>query len=193
MVAATSRITEAARPRRATWLERGQSSQPASTATPPATSQPTTRGAMASIGATLVTDRMNASISADCALRTYPPNTPKPDSTNPTSADAPTAIHTLAEASVPTAISGTPASAARMYALTRERVLPPKSAKTSSAITPKTQEGGNGLLHGEQRGRAKQQRHDDRGAQSTPQAGRAWVTRNRRQRDAQRRRVQQRD
>src|SRR6266849_9923944 len=138
MVAATSRITEAARPRSATWLERGQTSQPASTATPPATIQPTTRGAMASIGATLVTDRMNASISADCALRTYPPNTPKPDSTNPTSADAPTAIHTLAEASVPTTISGTPASAVRMYALTRERVLPPKSAKTSSAITPKT-------------------------------------------------------
>src|SRR5216117_2993522 len=100
MVSATSRITEAARPRRATWLERGQSSHPASTATPPATIQPTTRGGMASIGATLVTDRINASISADCALMKYPPNTPTPDNKTPTSADAPTAIHTLAEASV---------------------------------------------------------------------------------------------
>ena len=53
-------------------------------------------------------------------------------------ADAATAIQTLPEARVPMTISGMPASAAMTYAVTRERLVPPKSAKTSRAITPNT-------------------------------------------------------
>jgi len=160
----------AARPRRATWLGARPEQPTRQPATPPATIQPTTRDVMASIGATLVTDRMNASISVRLRAQDVPAEYPQTRQHEPN--------HRGRADGDPHACGGERANGDQRHAgqcCQNVRAHPragfaTKISENEQRHHPEDQEGSNGLRHGEQRGRANQQRHDDCGAQSTPQA-----------------------